>query len=323
MVTQGSNLFDSRSYCEPAQSAWESVSGGPFVARPVDAHLLRRVLKPSGVGRLGPSLFPARRPPASGGSSVRKALNDNPVAQIAVLGVAGGGRRLPAADQDGRAAAAATRPPPRRPPRRRRHAGAGDRLRRRRPLPTPAPLRRRPRRARARPRRPPAPAGALGRRVRGRARASRAGGQGLQGRQDGRPARAQAPRDRRRPAASKTSRGFAGRSDLALFVTNAGHIARYSRITQGVNVDRVPALIVLRPRHLTHGTPDGEPQLRLPGAGERRPGDPRRPLQGPERTCRTTRGSGQRPPRAARPLPGQLRSGHEDERRGLRALPGR
>jgi hypothetical protein len=46
-----------------------------------------------------------------------------------------------------------------------------------------------------------------------------------------------------------------GRSDLALFVTNAGHIARYSRITQGVNVDRVPALIVLRPRHLAHGTP--------------------------------------------------------------------
>lgn len=46
-----------------------------------------------------------------------------------------------------------------------------------------------------------------------------------------------------------------GRSDLVLFVTNAGHIARYARITQGVSVDRVPALIVLRPRHLTHGTP--------------------------------------------------------------------
>jgi hypothetical protein len=46
-----------------------------------------------------------------------------------------------------------------------------------------------------------------------------------------------------------------GRSDLALFVTNAGRIARYSRIAQGVNVDRVPALIVIRPRHLTHGTP--------------------------------------------------------------------
>jgi hypothetical protein len=46
-----------------------------------------------------------------------------------------------------------------------------------------------------------------------------------------------------------------GRSDLAMFVTNAGHIARYARITQGVNVNRVPALIVLRPRHLTHGAP--------------------------------------------------------------------
>ena len=46
-----------------------------------------------------------------------------------------------------------------------------------------------------------------------------------------------------------------GRSEVALFVTNAAHIARYSRITQGVKVDRVPALIVLRPRHLAHGTP--------------------------------------------------------------------
>jgi hypothetical protein len=45
------------------------------------------------------------------------------------------------------------------------------------------------------------------------------------------------------------------KNDLALFVTNAGHIASYARITQGVNVDRVPALIVLRPKHLTHGTP--------------------------------------------------------------------
>jgi len=43
--------------------------------------------------------------------------------------------------------------------------------------------------------------------------------------------------------------------DVALFVTNAGHISRYSRIATGVNVDRVPALIVLRPRKLTDGTP--------------------------------------------------------------------
>jgi hypothetical protein len=43
--------------------------------------------------------------------------------------------------------------------------------------------------------------------------------------------------------------------DIALFMTNAGHISRYSRIAAGVNVDRVPALIVLRPRKLTKGTP--------------------------------------------------------------------
>jgi hypothetical protein len=47
-----------------------------------------------------------------------------------------------------------------------------------------------------------------------------------------------------------------GKNGVALFVTNAGHIARYSRITQGVDVDRVPALIVLRPRNLTKGTPE-------------------------------------------------------------------
>jgi hypothetical protein len=47
-----------------------------------------------------------------------------------------------------------------------------------------------------------------------------------------------------------------GRNGVALFVTNAGHIARYSRITEGVDVNRVPALIVLRPRNLTKGTPE-------------------------------------------------------------------
>jgi len=46
-----------------------------------------------------------------------------------------------------------------------------------------------------------------------------------------------------------------GRNDLAVFVTRAGHIARYARITEGVDVNRVPALIVIRPRHLTHGAP--------------------------------------------------------------------
>lgn len=43
--------------------------------------------------------------------------------------------------------------------------------------------------------------------------------------------------------------------DLALFTTNAGHIARYARITEGVSVDRVPALIVIKPRNQAHGVP--------------------------------------------------------------------
>ena len=43
--------------------------------------------------------------------------------------------------------------------------------------------------------------------------------------------------------------------DVALFVTNAGHVSRYSRIASGVDLDRVPALIVLRPRKLSRGSP--------------------------------------------------------------------
>lgn len=50
------------------------------------------------------------------------------------------------------------------------------------------------------------------------------------------------------------TRALSGAPNVAVFVTNAGHIARYSRIATGVNVDRVPALIVLRPRKLTHGS---------------------------------------------------------------------
>ncbi len=46
-----------------------------------------------------------------------------------------------------------------------------------------------------------------------------------------------------------------GRQDLAVFVTRARGIARYSRITEGLDTNRVPALIVVRPRPLAHGTP--------------------------------------------------------------------
>jgi len=42
---------------------------------------------------------------------------------------------------------------------------------------------------------------------------------------------------------------------VAMFTTNAHHIARYSRIAEGVDVSRVPALVVIRPRNLTANEP--------------------------------------------------------------------
>jgi hypothetical protein len=41
---------------------------------------------------------------------------------------------------------------------------------------------------------------------------------------------------------------IAQRGDAAVFIVRAKHIARYSRITLGVNVSRVPALVVVSPR---------------------------------------------------------------------------
>lgn len=42
---------------------------------------------------------------------------------------------------------------------------------------------------------------------------------------------------------------------VAVFVARAGQVARYSRITQGVGVDRVPALVVIRPKRLSGSAP--------------------------------------------------------------------
>jgi hypothetical protein len=59
-------------------------------------------------------------------------------------------------------------------------------------------------------------------------------------------------------AVKSSVESMSGSANVALFVTNAGHISRYSRIAAGVNVDRVPALIVLRPRKLSHGVPTAQ-----------------------------------------------------------------
>jgi hypothetical protein len=47
--------------------------------------------------------------------------------------------------------------------------------------------------------------------------------------------------------------GFA--RGVSLFIVPADKIARYVAITQGVKVERVPALVVVRPKHLDHGIP--------------------------------------------------------------------
>jgi hypothetical protein len=44
-------------------------------------------------------------------------------------------------------------------------------------------------------------------------------------------------------------------SDVSTFVVPAKRIARYAAIAQGVDVNRVPALVVLRPKRLAHGVP--------------------------------------------------------------------
>jgi hypothetical protein len=43
--------------------------------------------------------------------------------------------------------------------------------------------------------------------------------------------------------------------DVMLFIVRAKEIARYAAITVGLEVNRVPALVVMKPKRLSHGTP--------------------------------------------------------------------
>lgn len=47
----------------------------------------------------------------------------------------------------------------------------------------------------------------------------------------------------------------AGLHEAAVFVVPAAKISRYAAITEGVGVDRVPALVVVRPKHLGKTVP--------------------------------------------------------------------
>ena len=56
-----------------------------------------------------------------------------------------------------------------------------------------------------------------------------------------------------RLVAAATSQ-VAAASGAELFVDSVENVARYTQITQAINLDRVPALIVLRPKRLSSGT---------------------------------------------------------------------
>lgn len=49
--------------------------------------------------------------------------------------------------------------------------------------------------------------------------------------------------------------GLAGFRNAAVFIVPAHQISRYAAITEGVGVDRVPALVVVTPRHLDQTVP--------------------------------------------------------------------
>lgn len=51
----------------------------------------------------------------------------------------------------------------------------------------------------------------------------------------------------------RATESLRSRNDTALFVVRAADIARYSRITRAVDVERTPALVVLQPKRLTEG----------------------------------------------------------------------
>ena len=53
----------------------------------------------------------------------------------------------------------------------------------------------------------------------------------------------------------RSAAGMRSIPGLSVYVTRAKGISRYSWLTQGVDVTELPALVILQPRHVTHGAP--------------------------------------------------------------------
>ncbi len=74
--------------------------------------------------------------------------------------------------------------------------------------------------------------------------------------------------------------------DVALFVVPVSQIFRYAAITVGAEVSRVPALVVMRPRTLSDGTPQAAVSYGFQTRPDDPPGRPRRLLRGSGRHLR-------------------------------------
>jgi hypothetical protein len=53
-------------------------------------------------------------------------------------------------------------------------------------------------------------------------------------------------------------RSLSAERGVSVFVTRANKVARYSRITQGVGVSQAPALVVVRPKRVSGPTPEAQ-----------------------------------------------------------------
>ena len=57
---------------------------------------------------------------------------------------------------------------------------------------------------------------------------------------------------------TRSVRALSSNPGLAVFVVRADNVARYSRVTQGVGVSQVPALVVIRPKRVTGSVPEAQ-----------------------------------------------------------------
>jgi hypothetical protein len=57
-------------------------------------------------------------------------------------------------------------------------------------------------------------------------------------------------------AISQSVKSLGSRGDTEVFVVPVKQVSRYARITEGVSLDRTPAIVVLRPRKLTDNVPE-------------------------------------------------------------------